>query len=229
MEGTAAARERRRWDEVGQEFSVEYFFYCRDRASSAALRFDLAEAHWSFMDRYAEAMIARGPTLADDEVTATGSMHIVDLPDAGAAHAFAFEEPNYRAGVYDEVLVRRWSNALGRTMWEFTPSMVNGRRFLIIGHGKPGMTAARNTLRDEYRRFLSQGYQERLIACGPLLSDDGTEWVGTAMLAELPDRASAEAMLAQEPYTRAGLYDSVEIHNWRFGGRPQNDAPQADH
>ena len=46
-------------------------------------------------------------------------MHIVDLPDAEAARVFAFEEPCYVAGVYSEAMVRRWHNALGRTMWEF--------------------------------------------------------------------------------------------------------------
>ena len=64
---------------------MEYFFYGRDRPGSGALRLELVEAHWSFMDRYAEAMIARGPTLAADEETATGSVHIVGLPGADAA------------------------------------------------------------------------------------------------------------------------------------------------
>jgi uncharacterized protein YciI len=63
-------------------------------------------------------MVARGPTLAPADETATGSMHIVDLPDAAAAQVFAFEEPNWRAGVYSEVLIRRWRNTLGRTMWD---------------------------------------------------------------------------------------------------------------
>jgi uncharacterized protein YciI len=205
---------------------MEYFFYSRPRPDAEALWDQLTEAHWSFMDRYADEMIARGPTLTPDRATATGSMHIVDLPDAEAARVFAFDEPNYLAGVYDEVLVHRWSNTLGRTMWEFTPSTANGRRFLIIGHGTPGMTESRNILRDEHHRLLVQRYRESLIACGPLLSDDGTEWVGTAMLAELPDRASAEAMLAHGPHPGAGLYERVEVHNWRFGGRPRNDSPQ---
>jgi len=26
-------------------------------------------------------------------------------------------------------------------------------------------------------------------------------------------------MLASEPYAQAGLYSSVEIHDWEFGGR----------
>jgi uncharacterized protein YciI len=70
---------------------VEYFFLCRGRPGTEALLEELAEAHWSFMDRYAEAMIARGPTLTPDRTTWTGSMHIVDLPDAEAASVFAFE------------------------------------------------------------------------------------------------------------------------------------------
>ena len=202
---------------------MEYFFYCRDRPGSMALRSELVEEHWSFMDQYAGAMIARGPTMTADQSAATGSVHFVDLPGADAARVFAFEEPNYRAGVYDEVLVRRWRNMLGRTMWDFAGEVAGDHRFLILGHGKPGRTAARDKLRDEHRRYLAAGgFGDRLIACGPLLSDDGSEWAGTAMLAELPGRASAEAILAEGPYARAGLYDSIEVHNWQFGGRPQD-------
>jgi len=68
---------------------VEYFLYGRGRPGTEALLEELAEAHWSFMDRYAEAMIARGPTLTADRTTWTGSMHIVNLPDVEAARVFA--------------------------------------------------------------------------------------------------------------------------------------------
>jgi len=82
------------------------------------LRDELLEAHWTYIDHYETELIARGPSFTDDE-TATGSVHIVDLLDAAAARAFAFDEPNYQAGVYRDVLVRRWRNLLDRTMWEF--------------------------------------------------------------------------------------------------------------
>src|SRR4051794_26633246 len=98
---------------------MEFLCHHRDRSGSLALRDELLEDHWSYMDQYAKEMIARGPTLADDLDTPTGSVHIVDLPDAAAARAFAFDEPNYQAGVYRDVLLRRWRNLLGRTMWEF--------------------------------------------------------------------------------------------------------------
>jgi uncharacterized protein len=199
---------------------MERFVYCRDHPGTAELRDRIVEAHWSFMDAYADAMIARGPTMTDDRETATGSLHIVDLPDAEAVRVFAYEEPNYRAGVYREVMVRRWRNELGRTIWDFVGDPLRSQRFLIIGHGRPGMTAASEALRDEQRRYLGdRGYDDCFIARGPLLSEDGSEWAGSAYLVELADRAAVDALLADEPYARAGLYADVEIHPWQFGGR----------
>jgi hypothetical protein len=65
-------------------------------------------------------------------------------------------------------------------------------------HGKPGILATRNDLSHEYRRYLLAGsYHDRLIACAPLLSDDGFEWVGTATMAEVADSASVEVLPPQ--------------------------------
>ncbi|MFH9044970.1 YciI family protein, partial [Streptomyces sp. NPDC017966] len=44
---------------------MEFFCYHRDRPGSLALREELLEEHWSYMDRYAKELIARGPTFAD--------------------------------------------------------------------------------------------------------------------------------------------------------------------
>ncbi|MBX6752420.1 MAG: hypothetical protein IRY85_22620 [Micromonosporaceae bacterium] len=182
---------------------MEFFTYHRDRRDSMALRYELREKHWSYMDRYASVMIARGPTFAEDGDTPTGSVHIVDLPDPAAARAFAFDEPNYQAGVYRDVLLRRWRNALGRTMWDFPGGRAGGNRYLVLGLGSgQGVDLAVPADRD------------KLIAYGPLLSDDGTTWLGTAALVEAPDPDKARAVLTQDRYS------DIEVHNWRFGGRP---------
>ena len=181
---------------------MEFFCYHRDRRDSAALRDELLEEHWSYMDRHAAEVIARGPTLADDGETATGSVHIVDLPDPAAARAFAFDEPNYQAGVYRDVLLRRWRNALGRTMWDFPGGRAGGHRYLVLGLGAgPAADLAVPPDRDE------------LIAYGPLLSDDGATWLGTAALVRAPDADKARAVLT------ADRYADVEVHDWAFGGR----------
>ena len=117
---------------------MEFFCYHRDRPGSVPLRHELLEAHWSYMDRYEKELIARGPTFADDDETPTGSVHMVDLPDPAAARAFAFDEPGYQAGVYRDVMLRRWRNVLGRTMWDFPGGRAGGNRYLVLGLGTGG-------------------------------------------------------------------------------------------
>lgn len=198
---------------------MEYLFYARDRPDTVELRERTTPAHWSFMDGYADVMIARGPTLLDDnDEVATGSLHIVDLPNAEAARVFAYEEPYYLAGAFHEVLISRWRNDFARTMWDYPSAPGEPARFLIIAHARPDATTAWEALREkEDRYFAERGYADRLILRGPLLSDDGAEWRGTATMVELPDRATVEALVADEP--AADLYESVEIHPWTFGGR----------
>jgi uncharacterized protein YciI len=181
---------------------MEFFCYQRDRPGSVGLRDELLERHWSYMDRYATQMIARGPTFADDGETPTGSVHIVDLPDAAAARTFAFDEPNYQAGVYRDVLLRRWRNTLGRTMWEFPGGPSDGNRYLVLGLGS-GQPAdlALPPVRDE------------LIAYGPLLADDGATWLGTAVLVRAPDPDTARVVVTPDRYA------DIEVHDWEFGGR----------
>ena len=180
---------------------MEFLCYHRDRVGSTALRDELLEEHWSYMDRYASQMIARGPTLTDDGETATGSVHILDLPDPAAARAFAFDEPNYQAGVYRDVLLRRWRNLLGRTMWDFPGGRSGGNRYLVLGLGA-GEAAD-----------LAAPPGNDLIAYGPLLSDSGAAWLGTAALVRASDPFAARALLTPERYAE------IEVHNWQFGGR----------
>jgi uncharacterized protein YciI len=187
----------------GRTGPVDFLCYHRDRPGSMALREELHELHWSYMDGYAAEMVARGPTLTDDGETATGSVHIVGLSGPSAARAFAFDEPNYQAGVYRDVLLRRWHNGLGRTMWDFPGGPEGGNRYLVLGFGAgPGADLDPPSDRND------------LIAYGPLLSDAGDTWLGTAALVRSPDPRSARALLTQERYV------DIEVHNWQFGGRP---------
>src|ERR1051326_1586027 len=136
---------------------MEFFCYHRDRPGSLTLREELLEEHHAYMDGYSAERIARGPPRAGDGDTPTGSGHIVDLPDPAAARAFAFDEPNYQAGVYRDVLLRRWRNLLGRTMWDFPGGRAGGNRYLVLGLGTgPGADLAvppeRDGLRSDERR-----------------------------------------------------------------------------
>ncbi|SDM16100.1 YciI family protein [Nonomuraea jiangxiensis] len=181
---------------------MEFFCYHRDRPDSGALRDELLEEHWSYMDRYAAELIARGPTFDRDSDVATGSVHIVDLPDLATARAFVFDEPNYQVGVYRDVMLRRWRNVLGRTMWDFPGGREGGNRYLVVGLGS-GPAAD----------LVPPPDSDELIAWGPLLSDDGATWLGTALLIRAPDPDAARAVLTPDRYA------AIEVHDWEFGGR----------
>ena len=129
-------------------------------------------------------------------------MHILGLDCPAAARAFAFDEPNYQAGVYRDVLLRRWRNLLGRTMWDFPGGRDGGSRYLVLGLGT-GQAAD----------LAVPPGRDELIAYGPLLSDDGATWLGTAVLVRAPDQDVARAILTP------GRYACIEVHRWQFGGR----------
>jgi uncharacterized protein YciI len=179
---------------------VEFFVYHRDRPDSAGLRDQMLDQHWSYMDGFQAELIARGPTLTPDGEYATGSVHIIDLPSPADARAFAFDEPTYQAGVYRDVLLRRWRNRLGRTMWDYPGGRVESDGYLVIGLGGLGGGPLPAI--------------ERLIAYGPLLSDSGDTHLGVAALLQAPDPAAARAVLPADDYA------GIEVHHWASGGRP---------
>jgi uncharacterized protein YciI len=161
------------------------------------------------MDRFAESMIARGPTLDTNREAATGSLHVLALPSVDAAREFVALEPNNRAGVYGEHLVWRFENLLGRSMWEFAGQAAEPR-FLIIDRSHPFPPVSVKALPAELL--------ERLILYGALTTLDDGESAGVALALQAPDREAVEALGAEE---RIGLgsFATAEIHNWEFGGR----------
>ncbi|MDF1603318.1 YciI family protein [Nocardioides sp. YIM 152315] len=181
---------------------MEFFCYHRDRPGSTGLRTAMVEEHWTYMDGFAETMIARGPTFCDDE-TLTGSVHVLGLPTTAAARDFAFDEPGYQAGAYRDVMIRRWHNELGRTMWDFPDLHREASRFLVLGFTPaPEPTSSAPPRRDD------------LILFGPLLSDDATRVLGAAALIEAPDADTAREVLPADRYV------GIEVHRWQPGGRP---------
>jgi len=193
---------------------VEYFVYGRDNPGTAALRAELGERHWSFMDAYDDRLVARGPTYTDDGMKPTGSMHIVEVRDPEEARQFAFEEPYCQAGVFSEVIVRRWQNVLGGTMWENAVDGLDSDRVLVIAHGAPDADGA-----SQAGFAAGHPYRDHLVVMWPLVSDDGSAWLGNVLALERVERRAVEEMVKLDPYARAGLYDRVEIHRWYFGGR----------
>ncbi|MFF1816085.1 YciI family protein [Kribbella sp. NPDC058245] len=172
---------------------MQYFVYGRDRAGAGELKESLTPEHWTFMDGYAAELIARGPTLTPDGEDTTGSLHIVDLPTFEAVKTFAYDEPYYRGGVFDDVLICRFQNHTGGTMWDFANAVDGLNRYLVHT--------------DDAARSLSSPH---IILYGDLSALDSDEHLGRAVLLEAPDPESAAVLAQAAP---------AQVHPWTFGGR----------
>ncbi|GAA1594617.1 hypothetical protein [Actinoplanes couchii] len=88
-------------------------------------------------------------------------------------------------------------------MWEFPSGRADGGHYLVLGLGIAGTSAD----------LTPPENRDELIAFGPLLSDDGTKWLGTALLVRAPGSEAARDLLTRDSYA------DIEVHEWRFGGR----------
>jgi uncharacterized protein YciI len=86
-------------------------------------------------------------------------------------------------------------------------------QFLIIG--RDGTDAEAPARRQATRPAHIEGLNARnaageIVKVGALLDDAGNA-IGSAMIGEFPDRAAADAYVASEPYTRAGVWVTTEV------------------
>src|SRR3569623_672976 len=160
---------------------IEFLFFCRDKPGVGPLLVQIVEAHWSFMDGYADRLLTRGPTVSADGEEHTGSLHIVRLDSIAETETFAYQEPFYRAGCYGSVTILRWQDRLGRAIRDFQP-LSDDPLFFAIGPGTPDLTR----LRDRCAAF---GFTKAL---------DAKTWSGFAAIFQAPSSDSVHAML---PYT----------------------------
>lgn len=78
--------------------------------------------------------------------------------------------------------------------------------FMLID--KPGAGELRQQMRPLHKAYLAE-VQDRIAFAGPLVADDGTTMMGSLLVIEFPDRQSAHAWLAQEPFMKAGVFASI--------------------
>jgi uncharacterized protein len=75
---------------------------------------------------------------------------------------------------------------------------------------KPESAALRTAVRPEHKAYLT-AVADRIAFAGPLTYDDGVTMIGSLLAIDFPSRDAAHAWLANEPFTKAGLYASISI------------------
>ncbi len=88
--------------------------------------------------------------------------------------------------------------------------------YLIDATDREDGHALRHERRPEHLAFLEASLPI-LIAAGAKLSDDGKTAWGSAYIVDVEDRAAAEAFIADDPFTKAGLFAEIRITRWRKG------------
>ncbi len=81
-------------------------------------------------------------------------------------------------------------------------------RWVVHHLDKPDSTELRAATRPAHVEYLA-GFPVELG--GPLLDDDGN-MCGSCIIVDLPDRATADAFAANDPYQLAGLFANSSVH-----------------
>jgi uncharacterized protein YciI len=84
-----------------------YIIYQEDRPDAQAIRAATREAHLAYLERHKDILLLGGGLLAEDGVTRTGSVLIINVPDRRAAEAFSASEPFRKAGLFKTVIITR--------------------------------------------------------------------------------------------------------------------------
>jgi hypothetical protein len=194
---------------------VDYFVYSRDAPGVDERMTALTPAHWNYMDRFANQLVARGPTLSADGEAHTGSMHIVAVRDAGAARRFADEEPYQRAGLFAETTISRFVNLLRRSMWDRPPAPELRQSTFVLARW-PAIPVDDQLVRTARDAIVAR--PDSWVFLGLLVTDDRTGSIGLVAAADA-DAADAERVLRDLLEALRQEHAAVEVHRWQRGGR----------
>jgi uncharacterized protein len=91
--------------------------------------------------------------------------------------------------------------------------------FVALSRDRPDGLETRLANRPDHLDFLRM-HRDRIKIGGPLLAPDGERMIGSMLIVEAENEAEARALLAEDPYAKAGLFQSVELLPWRWVVNP---------
>lgn len=186
-----------------------------DEPDSAALRDEHRTAHLDYLKGFDDQTRFAGPFTSDDEGADLGSFRLIDLPNRAAAEQHIADEPYVIGGVQKRWQIHRWRDSASHT-WRDCPRSEGNIQVLFHGLDHPGGMAVRAEHRDAHRAYLAD-HGDNIMTSGPLLGDDGVDQVGSIRLLDVPDLDAGRELLEGDPFYKAGLYQDVMFHRWRFG------------
>ncbi len=81
----------------------------------------------------------------------------------------------------------------------------------LIAKDKSGAQAIRAENRPAHIAYLKS--TDLVAQAGPFLDNDG-DMIGSLIILDVPDMATAQVWVENDPYAKAGLFGSVELIHW---------------
>lgn len=86
--------------------------------------------------------------------------------------------------------------------------------YAIQTQDKAGAAQIRADNRAAHIDYLTAN-KHLLLAAGALINDDNTGGSGGILIVDTDDRKEAERFIANDPFSKAGLFEKVTITRWR--------------
>jgi hypothetical protein len=193
----------------------QYTIRCTYGPDALSKREAAMAAHLSHIAAHRDRIRFAGPLLTDDGAAPTGTWFMIDAPDRAAAEAFIAGEGYNRAGMFAEVEIKRYASS--KPWRQRDIAVEDGMQMFVCEciDGPDGIEIRKTTgpAHHEYQGAI----MDRFVAHGPTRSDDGKKVTGSTFIIQVADRAAAEALVANEPMTQAGVFAEIRIDRWRFG------------
>jgi uncharacterized protein YciI len=186
-----------------------------DEPNSAALRDEHRAAHLAYLKGFDAQTLFAGPFTDDDETADLGSFRLLDLPDRAAAEQHIADEPYVIGGIQKRWQIHQWKPSVPYT-WRDCPREEGNIQALFYGTDFPGGMAKRIENRDAHENYLND-HDNMVMTRGPLLTDDGSESVGSIWLLDLPNLDAGRELLKGDPFYKSGIYKEEMLVRWRFG------------
>jgi uncharacterized protein YciI len=86
--------------------------------------------------------------------------------------------------------------------------------FMVQCLDKPDHLELRMATRPAHVDYVKSRLEHVVIA-GALLADDGQTMIGSGYVLDFPARSDVDGFFEQDPYVKAGLYQSITIRPYR--------------
>jgi uncharacterized protein len=98
--------------------------------------------------------------------------------------------------------------------------------YILYNEDRPDGLAIREATREAHLAYLER-HKDKVVLGGGLLSEDGKTRLGSVFIINVADRKAAEAFSADEPFRRAGLFQTTKITRMRRGQWHPEAAPKS--